>query len=570
MSTTVENPVEHWDVVVVGSGFGGSVAALRLSEKGYKVLVVESGRRFRDDELPKTSWRLPKFLWAPAVGMFGIQRLTLLNDVLVLSGAGVGGGSLVYGNTLYEPLEDFYSDPQWSHIAKWREELAPHYEQAKRMLGVVVNPVETAADKVMLEVATDMGVADTFHHTNVGVLFGERPGEDVDDPFFGGAGPARTTCTSCGSCMSGCRVGAKNTLPKNYLHLAEGLGASIRALTTVTEIAPRSEGGYQISMRAAGPGAGVPSRSKVTADQVVLAAGTLGTQMILHTMKDAGILPGVSERLGQLTRTNSESILTVEARDLEVDYSVGPAITSSIHPNARTHVEPVRYGRGSNLMGNLSTVLTAGDRPGEPSVPRRKRFVAAVRSDPRSFLRSLSVRRWSERTTVMLVMQSLDNSLNVTMKRGPFGVRTLASTQGTGEPNPAWIPEAHDVATRFAEKTGGEARGTWTETMNIPMTAHILGGAPIGDSAQTGVIDPWQRLYGHDGIHVVDGAAVSANLGVNPSLTITAQAERAMSFWPNKGEADPRPELGTAYRPVDAVRPATPAVPEAAPAALAW
>jgi cholesterol oxidase len=292
--------------------------------------------------------------------------------------------------------------------------------------------------------------------------------------------------------------------------------------------------------------------------------------MILHTAKASGTLPGISERLGELTRTNSESILTVEARDLEVDYSAGPAITSSIHPNAQTHVEPVRYGRGSNFMGMLSTLLTEGDRPGEPSVPRRKRFAAAVRSDPRSFMRSLSVRRWSQRTTVMLVMQSLDNSLNVTMKRGPFGIRTLASSQGTGEPNPAWIPEAHDVATRFAEKTGGEARGTWTETMNIPMTAHILGGAPIGDSAQTGVIDPWHRVYGHDGIHVVDGAAVSANLGVNPSLTITAQAERAMSFWPNKGEQDPRPALGSSYRRVAPVVPATPAVPDIAPAALTW
>ena len=269
-------------------------------------------------------------------------------------------------------------------------------------------------------------------------------------------------------------------------------------------------------MRAAGPGAGVPSRSKVTADQVVLAAGTLGTQMILHTMKDAGILPGISERLGQLTRTNSESILTVEARDLEVDYSVGPAITSSIHPNDRTHVEPVRYGRGSNLMGNLSTVLTAGDRPGEPSVPRRKRFVAAVRSDPRSFLRCLSVRRWSQRTTVMLVMQSLDNSLNVTMEARPLRAsarsprrRAPASRTRRGSPR---------RMTRHQVRREDRRRGAWhsTETINIPMTAHILGGAPIGDAPQNGVIDPWQRVYGHDGIHVVDGSAVSANLGVEP------------------------------------------------------
>jgi cholesterol oxidase len=561
---------EHWDVVVVGSGFGGSVAALRLSEKGYKVVVVESGRRFTDDELPKTSWRLPKFLWAPALGMFGIQRLALLNDVLVLSGSGVGGGSLVYGNTLYEPLDDFYADKQWAHITDWREELAPHYEQAKRMLGVVENPVETPADQVMLDVATDMGVAESFHRTNVGVLFGERPGEDVEDPFFGGAGPARTTCDSCGSCMTGCRLGAKNTLPKNYLHLAEGLGATIQPLTTVTAITPQEQDGYRVTMRAAGPGAGKPARTVVTADHVVLAAGTLGTQKLMHSMKASGDLPGISDNLGKLTRTNSESILTVEARDLEVDYSYGPAITSSIHPNSQTHVEPVRYGRGSNFMGMLSTLLTEGDRPGEPSVPRTRRFLSALRSNPGSFVRSLSVRKWSQRTTVMLVMQSLDNSLNVSMKRNRFGKQTLVSEQGSGEPNPAWIPEAHDVANRFADKTGGEARGTWTEALNIPMTAHILGGAAIGDSPQTGVIDAYHRVYGHAGIHVVDGAAVSANLGVNPSLTITAQAERAMSMWPNKGETDPRPEPGDAYQAVEAVRPIRPAVPQAAPAALVW
>ena len=561
---------EHWDVVIVGSGFGGSVAALRLTEKGYRVLVVESGRRFRDDELPKTSWRLSKFLWAPALGMFGIQRLSLLNDVLVFSGAGVGGGSLFYGNTLYEPLDEFYADNQWAHITDWRDELSPHYAQAKRMLGVVENPVETPADRVMLEVATDMGVADSFHRTSVGVLFGDRPGEDVEDPFFGGAGPKRTTCDSCGSCMTGCRLGAKNTLPKNYLHLAEHRGATIQPLSTVTAITPEEHGGYRVIMRAAGPGAGRPERSLVTADHVVLAAGTLGTQKLLHTLKASGDLPGISDQLGRLTRTNSESILTVEARDLEVDYSYGPAITSSIHPDAQTHVEPVRYGPGSNFMGMLSTLLTEGDRPGQPSIKRSKRFLSALRSDPGSFLRSLSVRRWSQRTTVMLVMQSLDNSLNVTLKRNRFGKKTLASSQGSGEPNPAWIPQAHEVATRFADKTGGEARGTWTEALNIPMTAHILGGAVIGDSPQTGVIDPYHRLYGHPGISVVDGAAVSANLGVNPSLTITAQAERAMSLWPNKGDVDPRPEPGLAYRVVEAVRPTKPAVPEAAPAALSW
>ena len=334
---------------------------------------------------------------------------------------------------------------------------------AKRMLGVVENPVETPADRIMLDVARDMGVADTFHRTQVGVLFGEQPGVDVPDPFFGGAGPARTTCTDCGACMTGCRVGAKNTLPKNYLHLAENLGAQIRPLTTVKSVTPLPEGGYRVAMRASGPGAGVPKRSEVTADHVIFAAGTLGTQRILHTMKSEGALPHLSDRLGQLTRTNSESVLTVEARDLEVDYSAGPAITSSIHPNPHTHVEPVRYGRGSNVMGMLSTVMTEGDRPGEPSIPRWRRFVREVASNPMSFLRSLSVRRWSERTTVMLVMQSLDNSLNLSLKQGRFGRRSLTSTQGTGSPNPSWIPEGQEVTTRFAEKTGGEPRGTWTE-----------------------------------------------------------------------------------------------------------
>ena len=340
----------------------------------------------------------------------------------------------------------------------------------------------------------------------------------------------------------------------------------------MTRIAPRDTGGYRVSMRAAGPGAGGPARSEVTADHVILAAGTLGTQMILHTMKDSGVLPNISDRLGELTRTNSESILPVEARDITVDYSVGPAITSSIHPNPQTHVEPVRYGRGSNFMGLLSTLLTEGDRPDEPGGCRAgSRFARTAAAEPRSFLRSVSVRRWSQRTTVMLVMQSLDNSLNVSLKRGPFGDAHPVDQAGHRRTEPDVDPRGarRGQEVRRQDRRGGP-RHPGPRRSNIPMTAHILGGAPIGDSVQTGVIDPWQRVYGHDGIHVVDGAAVSANLGVNPSLTITAQAERAMSFWPNKGEADPRPELGATYRPVEAVRPAKPAVPDAAPAALAW
>ncbi|TDV41351.1 GMC family oxidoreductase [Actinophytocola oryzae] len=547
-----------YDVVVVGSGFGGSVAALRLTEKGYRVAVVEAGRRFADDEFAKTSWDLRRYLWAPALGCFGIQRIHLLKDVMILAGSGVGGGSLVYANTLYRPLKPFYSDRQWAHITDWESELAPHYDQAARMFGVVDNPTITPADEVMQKVAADMGVADSFHPTPVGVFFG-TPGVGVPDPYFGGAGPARTGCTECGSCMTGCRVGAKNTLVKNYLYLAEQNGAKVLPLTTVTAVRPRSRG-FAVDLRRTGGRA----TATVTAGQVVLAAGTWGTQRLLHAMKDRGVLPGLSPRLGELTRTNSEAIIGAGRPSVDParDFSRGVAITSSIHPDATTHIEPVRYGKGSNAMGLLQTIATDG----AADLPRWLQAVRFVVRHPVRTAGLLRTHRWSERTVILLVMQSLDNSITTYTRKGLFGRRRYTSRQGHGEPNPAFIPAGYEANQLAAKHIEGTAGGTWGEIFNIPLTAHFIGGCAIGSTADEGVLDPYHRVHGYPGLSVVDGSAISANLGVNPSLTIAAQAERAFSFWPNKGEPDPRPSTG--YERLDPVAPRSPAVPAEAPAAL--
>ena len=548
-----------YDVVVVGSGFGGSVAALRLTEKGYRVAVVEAGRRFADDEFAKTSWDLRRYLWAPKLGCFGIQRIHLLKDVLVLAGAGVGGGSLVYANTLYRPLKPFYADPQWAHITDWEAELAPYYDQASRMLGVVTNHTVTPADDVMRKVAADLGVADTYRPTPVGVFFGE-PGRRAADPYFGGAGPERTGCTECGSCMTGCRVGAKNTLVKNYLYLAERAGARIIPLTTVTGLRPREHGGYDVALRKTGK----RFRTTITADHVVLAAGTWGTQNLLHAMRDTGALPRISPRLGELTRTNSEAIIGSGRLRVDPgrDFSRGVAITSSIHPDATTHIEPVRYGKGSNAMGLLQTVATDGASP----IPRWRQALRFLITHPLLTAGLLSTYRWSERTVILLVMQSLDNSITTYTTRGRFGRRKYTSRQGHGEPNPGFIPAAHQANQLTAKHIDGVAGGTWSELANVPLTAHFIGGCAIGLDTEHGVIDPYHRMHNYPGISIVDGSAVSANLGVNPSLTITAQAERAFACWPNKGEPDHRPVVG--YRRISPVAPVRPAVPSSAPASL--
>ncbi|MFF3751153.1 FAD-dependent oxidoreductase [Streptomyces sp. NPDC002018] len=572
--------------MVVGSGFGGSVSALRLTEKGYRVGVLEAGRRFTRETLPRNSWDLRNYLWAPALGLYGIQRVHLLGNVMVLAGAGVGGGSLNYANTLYVPPAAFFDDPQWAAITDWERELRPYYEQARRMLGVRLNPTMTPSDVHLRAAAEAMGVGDSFHPAPVGVFFGDgadadgtaraEPGAAVDDPYFGGAGPSRTACTECGECMTGCRHGAKNTLNENYLYLAERAGAVIHPMTSVIAVEEESAGGFRVTTvptDARGRGRRRRRTTTLRARRVVIAAGTYGTQTLLHTMRDRGLLPRISARLGELTRTNSEALVGAQTDDrryrarhgtAKADFTRGVAITSSIHPNGSTHIEPVRYGKGSNAMGALSILQVP------PSDRRVRAWLGSAARHPLLLLRSLSNRRWSERTIIGLVMQSLDNSLTTYRRTGGPGKGLLTARQGHGAPNPKQIPEATRAATLIAEEINGFPGSNVGELMGTPLTAHFLGGCVIGASAEEGVIDPYHRLYGHPGISVVDGSAVSANLGVNPSLTITAQAERAMSFWPNKGEQDPRPEQGAgpAYAPVAPVGPVSPAVPPEAFGAL--
>ncbi|MFF9089480.1 GMC family oxidoreductase N-terminal domain-containing protein [Streptomyces sp. NPDC014991] len=571
-----------YDVLIVGSGFGGSVSALRLTEKGYRVGVLEAGRRFTREDLPRNSWDLRNYLWAPRLGCYGIQRIHLLGNVMVLAGAGVGGGSLNYANTLYVPPKAFFDDPQWRDITDWQEELKPYYDQAQRMLGVRINPTMTPSDVHLKAAARRMGVADTFHLAPVGVFFGDgkdadgkvkaQPGGQVNDPYFGGAGPDRKACTECGECMTGCRHGAKNTLNENYLYLAEKAGAVVHPMTTVVSVTDDSRGGYAVTT--------LPTDRKkkgdgrtFTARRVVLAAGTYGTQTLLHRMKAGGQLPYLSRRLGDLTRTNSEALVGAQTDNRRyhratgaprADFTRGVAITSSIHPDASTHIEPVRYGRGSNSMGSLSILQV----PYAEGSSRVLAWLANAARHPMLVARSLSNRRWSERTIIGLVMQSLDNSLTTFLKPGGVGKGLLTARQGHGSPNPKQIRAATEAASALAAEINGFAGSNVGELMGTPLTAHFLGGCPIGDSAETGVIDPYHRLYGHPGISVVDGASVSANLGVNPSLTITAQAERAMSFWPNKGEEDPRPAPGAAYERLKPVEPQNPAVPPEAFGAL--
>ena len=570
------------DVAVIGSGFGGSVAALRLAEKGYDVHVLEAGRRFEDEDFAKTSWNLRKYLWAPKFGCFGVQRVHKLPDALILAGAGVGGGSLNYANTLYIPPAPFFQDKQWGHITDWQDELAPHYRMGQSMLGVVTNPCEGPVEQLMRAAANEMGVGHTFKKTPTGVFFG-MPGVGVPDPYFGGAGPGRTGCTECGNCMVGCRVGAKNILTKNYLGLAEKLGVRVTPVRTVVAVRPltaatasngtdesKPDGartGYEIVTERTGAWTRRGrDRQVLTARHVVVAAGTWGTQSLLHAMRDGGQLPGLSDGLGVLTRTNSEALLgamTSHRPPKGLDLTKGVAITASFHPDEDTHIENVRYGRGSNAMGALSTLAV----PGEGRLPRWMRFIGVALKNPLAIL-SVEPTPWkfSQRTIIGLVMQTRDNSLTVSGKRRFFGGRKLTSRQGHGEPNPTYIEPGHRamaVIARLLQERGGRrtyAGATLGEIFDVPLTAHFLGGACISDSPKNGVIDPYHRVWGYPGMHIVDGAAISANLGVNPSLSITAQAERAFSLWPNKGEPDPRPAPGEPYVRLEPVPPRRPAV----------
>jgi cholesterol oxidase len=551
-----------FDVLVIGSGFGGSVAALRLTEKGYRVAVLEAGRRFTEKDFPKTSWRLSRFLFMPRLGLRGIQRIHALPDVLVLAGAGVGGGSLVYANTLYQPPDSYFEDAQWRHITDWKSELLPWYDQASRVLGVAKNPYFSPSDQAMKEVAEEMGVGETFKMAPLGVHFGKGPGVIEKDPYFGGVGPDRHGCQQCGACMTGCRFNAKNTLPKNYLGLAESAGAKVFPEHTVESIEELPNGGWKIIARKSSAWFG--GKRVFTSGEVVVAAGTYNTQKLLHRMKDSKKLAKLSPALGKLSRTNSESLVgAIMPHGGEIDFSKGAAITSSFFPDEHTHVEPVRYGKGSNFMGLLQTVMTDG----HAAKVRRRQWVKTLITKPSMIGKILDVRKWSERTVIALVMQNVDSSLAVKGKRGILGWR-LTSKNDSEHPNATYIPAANEVVRKIAKNYGGTPGGHIGDLVSAPFTAHFVGGCVISDDPNKGVIDPYHRVWNYPTLHVVDGASVTANLGVNPSLTITAQAERAFSFWPNKGESDTRPTQGSGYKRIEWVRPNSPFVPEHAYGAL--
>lgn len=543
-----------FDVVIIGSGFGGSVSALRLVEKGYRVAVLEAGRRFSDLDFPKTSWQIRKFLFAPGIGLLGIQRIHFLPNVIVLAGAGVGGGSLVYANTLYQPGDQYFTDPQWAGIADWKSELEPCYELARRMLGVKINPFFSPSDQAMKDAAQKMGVGETFTMAPLGIHFGSHPGEKVADPFFGGVGPDREGCTQCGACMTGCRHNAKNTLPKNYLGLAEKAGVEVFPMTTVTRIEQESSDKWIIT--ATKTGSAFESDLKFSANEVIVAAGTFNTQKLLHRMKDKGKLPKLSAKLGDLSRTNSESLVGAVMPSTDIDFSSGSAITSSFYPDPRTHIEPVRYGKGSNLMGLLQTLMTDGATAKE----RRAQWLQLVLHKPQLIFRILNVRKWSERTVIALVMQNVDTWIKVQGKRGIFGWK-LTSKNSDDHPNISLIPSANTAVRHIAEKYGGIPGGNVGELIGAPFTAHFVGGCVIGSSPELGVIDPYHRVWNYPTLHIIDGSTITANLGVNPSLTITAQAERALSMWPNKDEKDLRPMQGDEYQRIAPIAPHNPVVP---------
>ena len=530
-----------YDWLVIGSGFGGSVAALRLRQKGHRVAVIECGRRFGDDELPRSTWDLRRYFYAPRLGLRGIFRLSTFRDVAVVSGAGVGGGSLGYANTLYRAPRRFYEDPQWSGLADWERALAPHYDEAERMLGVTDVVADDPADQLLLEYGREIGAEASYAKTRVGVYFGE-PGVTAPDPYFGGEGPERTGCVLCGRCMVGCPYNAKNSLVKNYLWLAERAGVEVLPEREAVDVrpvgGPDGSEGYAVATER--PGAWLRrDRRTLTARGVVVAAGALGTNKLLARCKLSGSLPRVSDRLGDFVRTNSEAILAVTLPRDAADLVKRVAISSSVYPDPDTHIETVTYGDAGDSMSLLYTLMVGdGTR-----VTRPLKLLATIARHPVRLLRILSPRGWSRRTIIVLVMQTLDNAIALRPKRTLGGGVRLRTQQDPERPNPTFIPVANHFADWLAKRTGGIAQSSVMEaTLNIPSTAHILGGAVIGADPSRGVVDARQRVFGYENLLVCDGSAIPANVGVNPSLTITALAEHAIS---QVAPADGQPALVT-------------------------
>lgn len=528
-----------YDFVVIGSGFGGSVSAMRLAEKGYRVLVIERGKRFDDQDFASTNWKFWKYLWLPILGCFGILELSFFRDVFVLHGSGVGGGSLGYANVLMEPDDRLFENPAWREFADWKTILKPYYQIAKQMLGVSPNPKLWKSDLILREIASELGMEHTFRPTEVGVLFGESVGagedQEIDDPYFGGKGPKRHTCKHCGACMVGCRYNAKNTLVKNYLWFAEKYGAEILPETQVVDIQPvenAQPARYRLITK--------PSTAlwKVTrmvlSRNVVVSAGTVGTlKLLLHCRERKQSLPNLSPRLGENVRTNSESLLGAVSRSKEIDYSKGIAITSIFQADDVTAVEPVRYPAGSSLMRFLSAPLVSGQKP---LLFRMLNSLFLILSHPIEALRAYFLPGWARRTTILLVMQTEDSRLRFKLGRHFFtGFRKGLVSDSLGEAVQGVSRMGEWVTRRFAEKADAAPAGAVNESLlNTPMTAHLLGGVPFGRTRAEGVIGLDCQVHGYPGLYVVDGSIVPANPGVNPSLTITALAEYAMAQIPPK------------------------------------
>jgi cholesterol oxidase len=556
-----------YDVAIIGSGFGGSVAALRAAEKGYRVGVMESGRRWNDDDIPQTQWDLPHFVWLPAAECYGVQRIEYLDDVLVLCGAGVGGGSHVYASTLYVPPKQFFDAPEWADITDWADELAPHIDQATRMLGVVRYPyMPTDVDRAIQQVAVDIGRGETVNKAPVGVYFG-TPGVEADDPYFGGVGPRRTGCISCGNCNNGCGHNAKNKLTTNYLYLAEKLGAQVHELHEVYDLVALEGGGFEVHARHPGWAQRVARlhHHTYTAEQVIVAAHAYGSAKLLHHMQHEGRLRGLSSELGQRARTNSEQLLYITRTDGEwkrdpnrLHIMPGSVtITSGVWPDSVTSIEPTYWGLGSNVFALLGTYHQHGEQKHS-----FESWLKELVQHPGEVLRPVDPRNWSERSFVALCSQTTDTSIELYWHGG------LLRSKPSGTPPSVHIPVIEDFVDRLAKKLDSGEAALLTEVINRNASAHFVGGIPIGENSGSGAVDPYLRLFGQPGMHVMDGSVMPANPGVNPSLMITSLAERAMSLWPNKGDIDTRPPLGAGYERVAPVLPHHPVVPAGAPAEL--
>jgi len=514
-----------YDFIIIGSGFGGSVAAFRLTEKGYKVLVIEKGKWYEQQDFPKSNWNIKKWLWIPFLKCYGFFKITFYRHVGVLSGVGVGGGSLVYANTLPVPKREFFSSGNWSGLADWENELREFYSIAKQMLGVAKNPRMEIGDKVLNEIAREINKTDGFEQAEVGVFFGE-PNRTVKDPYFNGEGPDRSGCTFCGGCMIGCRENAKNTLDKNYLFLAQKKGAEILAEKEVFNVEPyeiSNKTGYKVQWKSSTKW--IKKKGNVTAGGIVFAGGVLGTVPLLLKLKNSS-LPNLSDRVGEFVRTNSESLMGVVIPDTKYKFSDGIAISSILHTDEHSHLEPVRYPSGSGFWRLQMAPLTVGRN----FFSRLLNALLEVIKHPVKYFRLYTVKNWAERTQILLFMRSI----NGTIKFKP-GIFRMKSQRGEGELPTAFLPEAKEFASKFAEKVNGTPGALLSEIiLGIPTTAHILGGAVMGASREHGVIDKENKIFGYDNMYVCDGSMISSNPGVNPSLTITAISERAMSKIPAK------------------------------------